>query len=80
MLSDQAIERIKGLFSDWIELNDAKKGITSQMNELIASASDSAGVKKTIMRKVFNFIKSKKEKSVDELDEIVNVFMAVDDK
>jgi hypothetical protein len=80
MLTEQAVERIKGLFSDWVEMNDSKKELSSHMNELIGSAADTAGVKKPVMRKVFNFIKTKKEKSIDELDEIVNIFMAVDSR
>ena len=80
MLPKESIDRIKGLFSDWLDLNDAKKVITSQMNELIGSAAEAGGVKRTVMRKAFSFIKTKKERSIDELDEIVNIFMMVEDR
>lgn len=80
MLNDQTKERIKGIFSEWIDLNDSKKEISSQMNHLITTAADIAEVKPTIMRKTFSFVKSKKEKSIDELDEIVSIFTAIEER
>jgi hypothetical protein len=80
MLPKDTIERIKGTFSDWLDLNDSKKSISEQMNNLIGTAAEAAGVKKTTMRKAFSFIKTKKERSIDELDEIVNIFMAVEER
>jgi hypothetical protein len=80
MLSPEKIEQIKELFSEWLDVNDSRKVLTEQMNNLISTAAEAAGAKKVIMRKAFSFIKTKKERSVDELDEIVNIFMAVEDR
>jgi uncharacterized protein YqeY len=80
MLADEVKDRIKGIFSDWLDLDDSKKEITQQMNELIKSVAESAEVDAGSVRKAFAFAKSKKKKSVDALDSVVDVFMAIEER
>jgi cell division septum initiation protein DivIVA len=80
MLPDDVKERIKGIFSDWLDLDDSRKEIGQQMNELIKSVAESTGFKPTSIRKAFAFAKSKRKNAEDALDSVVDVFQVIDER
>jgi len=71
VLADTEKERIKALFSDYIDMSDSKKAISEDINNAVKEAASLANVKPTVMRKVFSYLKKKAESSnSEELDYI----------
>ena len=80
MLTPEAIEAMKGGFSDWLDLYDSKKEIGDQMKELIKSVAEKAEKKPAIIRSAFSYLKKKRKDDGDTLDDIVNVVMAIEER
>jgi len=80
MLPDDVKEKIKGIFSDWLDLDDSRKEITQQMNELIKSVAESTELKASSIRKAFSFAKNKRKTAEDALDSVVDIFQVLEER
>lgn len=78
MLDENGKERVKALFSEYMELLDNRKQLNDQIKELMESVAELFNVKKALVAKVFSFLKKKYEDGSDELDDIVTIFQEIE--
>ena len=80
MIDPTVVERLKALYSEWAEVSDSKKELTEQMNTLVETASDAAGVKKVSIRNAWRTLLKKGKKSEDDLDEVIEILTAMEER
>ncbi|HUS48898.1 MAG TPA: hypothetical protein VMZ91_01930 [Candidatus Paceibacterota bacterium] len=79
MIDPSAKKRVKEIFSDWLEIQDTRKELTRNANDLRKEASDILSVKITKVTKIFNFMKKLYEDGDDELSELVDIIEEMKD-
>jgi hypothetical protein len=80
MIDKEVVDRLKALYSEWAELSDSKKELTESMNALVETAAEAAEVKKVSIRNAWRTLLKKGKKSEDDLDEVINIITAMEER
>lgn len=79
MIDPSTKKRIKEIFSDWLEIQDNRKELTRNANDLRKEAADILSIKITKITKLFNFMRKLYEDGDDELSELVDIIEEIKD-
>lgn len=78
-MADEATKkRLKAIFDDWMEIEDQKKELSASSKQVLEEASQILDKKKTIVGKVFRFMKKRVEDGIDEIDMITDVMSQIE--
>lgn len=70
MLDPEDKKKINELFTDWLDIKEQRKALTSSNKEIVEEASMILDTKPKMVNKLFAFLEKKAEDGIDELDEI----------
>jgi hypothetical protein len=79
MLDIEDKKKVKEIFSDWLEIQDTRKNLIKNANELRKEVADILSVKETKITKMFYHMKKLYEEGDDELSEIQDLINEIKD-
>ena len=71
-MTDENKKVVKELFSEYLDLLEARKNTNTQIKEVKDRVADISGYKKGIINKTFVYLKKRFEDGENELDEIIS--------
>ena len=72
-MDDGSKKRVKVLFDAYLDLLENRGDLNDQIKDIIDEAATLSGKNKTLVRKVFTFLRKKFESGDDELDDITEL-------
>jgi hypothetical protein len=79
MIEPSDKKRVKEIFSDWMELQDTRKELTTNGNDLRKEAASLLQVKPEKVTKLFNFMRKIYEEGDDELETLSTLISEIKD-
>jgi uncharacterized protein (UPF0335 family) len=77
-MDDGSKKRVKVLFDAYLDLLENRGDLNDQIKDIIDEAATLSGKNKTLVRKVFTFLRKKFESGDDELDDITELAMEME--
>lgn len=67
-MTEEERTEVKEAFDQFLEIQDRKKQLNEEAKDVIERASKYMDVDKSVARKYFNFLKTKHDKGVDQIE------------